>query len=1149
MFAGGDIFEAWVTYGLNGEAVTAKKVGNNDVQAPVVNLGTINKFQLDSFFVKVWQDNGDHFDKVDLKYQIDDGAVQSVEGGWKQDLDGNNREWGIKVDKDIVADLADGDHSLQLWFVGELNPGSQEKKMDNLDHSNYKFNFKKGTPEPKVTNWYIRGSFNEWGAGYELTGEDNAKKVKITVEAKKNYEFKFIKVVSQGTEKDTTWFGLAEAGHVMKYGECTDWIAYQTIADQDKNAANVGLLSTKAGDYEFTVDVTNKAGEEIAPKFNVAIPEPDPADVKWFVIGSFNEWASGFELAGEDNAKKVKVTVEAKKNYEFKLIRVEDNDTTWFGLPEAGHVMEYGACADWVAYKTVPEENKNEANVGLKTTKAGDYEFTVDVTNKAGEEIAPKFSVAIPEPDPADVKWFVIGSFNAWASGFELAGEDNAKKVKVTVEAKKNYEFKFIRVEDNDTTWFGLAEAGHVMKYGECTDWIAYQTIADQDKNAANVGLLSTKAGDYEFTVDVTNKAGEEIAPKFSVAIPEPDPADLKWFVIGSFNEWASGFELTGEDNAKKVEVAVEAKKNYEFKFIRVEDNDTTWFGLAEAGHVMKYGECTDWIAYQTIADQDKNAANVGLLSTKAGNYEFTVDVTNKAGEEIAPKFSVAIPEPDPADVKWFIIGTFNDWKSGFEVEKTEDDTYQALLELEAKKNYEFKLIRVEDNDTVWFGLPSEGNVMKYGACTDWKAYKSEGDQNQANIGLLTTKAGHYPFTLDPNHKEGDVLAPQFSFVIPEPEPSTAAWFIMGNFNDWASGVELKGSVNALEAKLTLEANLKYEFKFISVENNDTVWYGLPSEGNVMKYGASTDWVAYKSEGELNQANVGLLATKAGDYPFTVDVTNLDNGNIAPKFSVVIPEPEVSDATWFVIGSFNDWAAGFPLTGEANALQAKIKVAAKAYYEFKLINVEAGDTTWYGLPSEGNIMKYGACTDWLAFKSEGDQNQANVGLQTTEAGDYIFTVDPTNKAEGDILAPKFSVAIPQGDDPGLSWFIKLPFAQDDWNWHPMTEEEDGTWSYSDKWFGGGANVNTSMDDATAKYIKDEEMDFGDNQVAPEQGTECTFIWNATTQVLSVKYEKSEGIENVVYELDTNAPMYNIMGVEVDADFKGIVIQNGHKFIR
>ena len=1021
MFAGGDIFEAWVTYAVNDDALDAHFVGKNTETVAPVNLGTINKFQLDSFFVKVWQDEGDHFDKVDVNYKMDGGAVQSAEGKWKKDLEGNNREWGVKLDTNFVAELADGDHSLEVWFVGELTTAGNLKYLNN-GGANYKFNFKKGTPEPKVTNWFVIGSFNDWASGFELTGEDNAKKVKVTVEAKKNYEFKIIKVVSQGTAKDTTWFGLPEAGHVMKYGECTDWVAYLTVPAENKNEANVGLLSTKAGDYEFTVDVTNKAGEEIAPKFSVEIPEGDAPVVKWFVIGTFNDWASGFELTGGDNAKKVEIAVEDKHNYEFKFIRVEDNDTAWFGLPSEGNVMEYGKCTDWVAYLSGGE--LNQANVGLKTTKAGNYEFTVDVTNEVDGKFAPKFSVAIPEPDPADVKWFIIGTFNDWASGFEVAHtEDDTYQALLELEAKKNYEFKLIRVEDNDTTWFGLPSEGNVMKYGACTDWKAYKSEGDQ--NQANIGLLTTKAGHYPFTLDPNHKEGDVLAPQFSFVIPEPDPADIKWFVIGDFNAWASGYELTGEDNAKKVKIAVEAKKNYEFKFIRVEDNDTAWFGLPSEGNIMEYGKCTDWVAYKSEGDQ--NQANVGLKTTKAGDYEFTVDVTNKADEKIAPKFSVAIPEP---------------------------------------------------------------------------------------------------------------------------EPSTAAWFIMGSFNGWASGVELKGAANALEAKLALaDANTKYEFKFISVENNDTTWYGLPSEGNMMKYGSSTDWVAYKSEGELNQANVGLLSTKPGDYAFTVDVTNLDNGNIAPKFSVVIPEPEVTDATWFVIGSFNDWAAGFPLSGEANALQAKIKVAAKAYYEFKLINVEAGDTTWYGLPSEGNIMKYGACTDWLAFKSEGDQNQANVGLQTTEAGDYIFTVDPTNKAEGDILAPKFSVAIPQGDDPGLSWFIKLPFAQDDWNWHPMTEEEDGTWSYSDKWFGGGANVNTSMDDATAKYIKDEEMDFGDNQVAPEQGTECTFIWNATTQVLSVKYEKQEGIENVVYELDTNAPMYNIMGVEVDADFKGIIIQNGHKFIR
>ncbi len=36
---------------------------------------------------------------------------------------------------------------------------------------------------------------------------------------------------------------------------------------------------------------------------------------------------------------------------------------------------------------------------------------------------------------------------------------------------------------------------------------------------------------------------------------------------------------------------------------------------------------------------------------------------------------------------------------------------------------------------------------------------------------------------------------------------------------------------------------------------------------------------------------------------------------------------------------------------------------------------------------------------------------------------------------------------------------------------------------------------------------------------------------------------------VKYELDLNAPMYNIIGREVDASYRGIVIQNGRKYIR
>ena len=39
-----------------------------------------------------------------------------------------------------------------------------------------------------------------------------------------------------------------------------------------------------------------------------------------------------------------------------------------------------------------------------------------------------------------------------------------------------------------------------------------------------------------------------------------------------------------------------------------------------------------------------------------------------------------------------------------------------------------------------------------------------------------------------------------------------------------------------------------------------------------------------------------------------------------------------------------------------------------------------------------------------------------------------------------------------------------------------------------------------------------------------------------------------GIENVQFAENENAPMYNLAGQQVDKNFKGVVIQNGKKFI-
>ncbi len=46
----------------------------------------------------------------------------------------------------------------------------------------------------------------------------------------------------------------------------------------------------------------------------------------------------------------------------------------------------------------------------------------------------------------------------------------------------------------------------------------------------------------------------------------------------------------------------------------------------------------------------------------------------------------------------------------------------------------------------------------------------------------------------------------------------------------------------------------------------------------------------------------------------------------------------------------------------------------------------------------------------------------------------------------------------------------------------------------------------------------------------------------------VEYAGGSAVENIFIELNLNAPMYNVLGVQVGKDYKGIVIQNGQKYL-
>ncbi|MBR1727208.1 MAG: hypothetical protein IJ724_11295 [Muribaculaceae bacterium] len=58
------------------------------------------------------------------------------------------------------------------------------------------------------------------------------------------------------------------------------------------------------------------------------------------------------------------------------------------------------------------------------------------------------------------------------------------------------------------------------------------------------------------------------------------------------------------------------------------------------------------------------------------------------------------------------------------------------------------------------------------------------------------------------------------------------------------------------------------------------------------------------------------------------------------------------------------------------------------------------------------------------------------------------------------------------------------------------------------------------------------------------GTETFIVGN----VYLVTPSENTGIDTIQAEVNANQPMYNVLGQRVNESYKGIVIQNGHKYI-
>jgi uncharacterized repeat protein (TIGR02543 family) len=65
------------------------------------------------------------------------------------------------------------------------------------------------------------------------------------------------------------------------------------------------------------------------------------------------------------------------------------------------------------------------------------------------------------------------------------------------------------------------------------------------------------------------------------------------------------------------------------------------------------------------------------------------------------------------------------------------------------------------------------------------------------------------------------------------------------------------------------------------------------------------------------------------------------------------------------------------------------------------------------------------------------------------------------------------------------------------------------------------------------------------------GTALTVLpvgYDGTVYAIWKSMGTSTSVENVRPALDINAPMYDIMGRQVDENYRGIIIQNGQKYL-
>ena len=515
---------------------------------------------------------------------------------------------------------------------------------------------------------------------------------------------------------------------------------------------DLGLADGVAEDVNFSIGV--KVGEYAkiysnAVTVSCKVTAAEKQYPKLWVVGSYNGWAHDasnqflFDFAGNDTVYQGMIDFSAI-NEDHSANEFKITGGAW-GTDE--HSMNGAHDAE---SKTISLVAGGGDNINVYQAKRF-YHLTFD------RALTLTADVSFDQIG-------VIGDFNGWGADVVMNFNASKQRFYADVEFPADGGFKF-RLDGGWDVSYGSTGSG-VLDSGDNIPVKAgnYRVYLNMNNFAEMTYTLDAKMyGKDEPTAGTTTPEPE----------PEPTPTVQGWGLVGEYNSWGGTPDvMLASDGTYLVAKGVELSGQVKFR------KDGGWdVNFGAPGEVEPVE-----IAVNTELELVAGGKNFTIA---AGTYDVYLDDANaKAwfindgsypGGDVAPEAS-----------EWGVVGVVNGWNApDVTMYKTATEGLFVAYNV-AMPDGGFKIrANGEWNDAANYGFEAAGTAAVNHA---YKLICGGGSKD------ITLVAGNYDIWFDLTNSMVYVMAPGTPIseaeggIIEAPDPSTQNWYLVGNFNGWATG-------------------------------------------------------------------------------------------------------------------------------------------------------------------------------------------------------------------------------------------------------------------------------------------------------------------------------------------------------------------------